>query len=127
MAEQGEKRKWGELNEGARCCHCILFNLLLQSAPANSMQYRALSPPYSALPGCSSFGIESCFPLQSRGLRSHSLLVEVIFVPCLNLCTCASPLAQLSCFSLLLVEAWHFSPDELNAWIGNRALVLHGI
>lgn len=73
------------------------FNLLLPSALANSVYYRALSPPCSALPGCSPFGIESCLPLQSGGLRSHSLIVEEIFVPCLNLCTYACLLAQLSC------------------------------
>lgn len=110
------EREWGERKEGARCCHCILFHL--PSAPANSVQYRALSPRCSALPGCSPFGIESCFPLQSRGLGSHSLLVEVVFVPSLNLCTCASLLAQLSCFSLLLVEARHFTAAQMNQMHG---------
>lgn len=111
--KEAEKRKWGELKEGSCCCHCT-FNLLLLSALANSACYRALSPPCSAFPGCSPFDIQSSLPLQSGGLRSHSRIVEEIFVPCLNPCACACLPAQLSHFSLLLVELWHFTTAQMD-------------
>lgn len=117
---KGEKGKRGreEKVEGTERRFLLLslhtFNLLLPSALANSVHYRALSPPCSALPGCSRFDIESCLSLQSGGLRSHSLIVEEIFVPCLNLCTCACLPAQLSCCSLLLVEVWHFTIAQMD-------------
>lgn len=96
----GKEEKVGE-NE--RRCSLLSLHTFQSLAPICSSKQCAVQG--SALPGCSPFGMESCFPLQSWGLRSHSLLVEVIFVPCLNLCACAFLLAQLSRFGLLLVEA----------------------
>lgn len=86
-----------------RRCSLLSLHTFQSLAPICSSKQRTVQG--SALPGCSPFGMESCLPLQSWGLRSHSLLVEVIFVPCLNLCARAFLLAQLSRFSLLLVEA----------------------
>lgn len=123
--KRGREEKVGGAERRFLLLSLHTFNLLLPSALANSVHYRALSPPCSALPGCSLFDIESCLPLQSGGLKSHSLIVEEIFVPCLNLCLSASSALSLqlaACGSMAL----HHSPDGPNTWTGNRALMTHG-
>lgn len=110
--EVAEKRNLGGTERRFLLLSLHIFNAVLPSALANSVHYGALSPPCSALPRCSPFGIESRLPLQSGGLRCHSLIVEEIFVPCSNLCTCACLPAQLSHCSLLLVELWHFTTAQ---------------
>lgn len=124
--KEAENRKWGRTERRFLLLSLHTFNLLLPSALANSVHYRALTPPCSALSGCSPFDNESCLPLQSGRLGSHSLIVEEIFVPCLNLCTCACLPAQLSQLAACGSVALHNSPEGPNAWTGTRAPMLHG-
>lgn len=117
----GRERKWVGRGTERRCLLLLLHfsiscsRLLQQAACSVGLCHHRALPFLAVLP------LESnLLSSAEQGVRSHSLLVEVIFVPCLNLCTCASLLAQLSCFILLFVEAWHSTAAQMNQMHGQE-------
>lgn len=115
------KRKWVGRGTERRCSLLLLhFSIscshLLQQAACNVGLCHHHALPFLAVLPLELILLSSA----EQGVRSHSLLVEVIFAPCLNLCTCASLLARQSCFILLFVEAWHSTAAQMNQMHGQE-------